>query len=367
VVFGAATIVVVIQAARVIGGIVESADAKRKQAEEMVRGDKEEWENTFNSVPDLIAILDCQHHIVRVNRAMAERLGLTPEQCAGARCHEVVHGAQEPPGFCPHALTCRDGQEHLFEVYEPRLGGDFMVSTTPMFDEQGQITGTVHVARDITERKRMEASQSRLAAIVESSDAAIIGKTLDGVVTSWNRGAEEIYGYTAEEVVGRSISLLTPNDRLDEVPAMLHRISCGQDVKHHETLRRRKDGEIIDVSLTISAIRDTSGNIIGASTIARDVTERKQMQREREKLISELRDALAKVKLLSGFLPICASCKNIRNDKGYWQKIEAYIGDHSEVHFSHGMCPDCAKKLYSELFDKNPGLFDRIYPEASDK
>jgi PAS domain S-box-containing protein len=244
--FGVATVVVVIQAARVIGGIVESADAKRRQAEEMVRRDKEEWENTFNSVPDLIAILDCQHNILRVNRAMAERLGLTPEQCVGARCYEVVHGAQErPPEFCHNALTCEDGLEHVFEVHEPRLGGDFIVSATPKFDDQGQIIGTVHVARDITERK--------------------------------------------------------------------------------------------------------------------------QADKEREKLISELQDALAKVKLLSGFLPICANCKKIRNDKGYWQQIEAYIHDHSEAEFSHSICPDCAKKLYSELFDKNPEMFDEIYPESSDK
>ncbi len=152
-----------------VGGIVIFSEdiTAGKLAEEMVRREKEEWEKTFNAVPDLIVILDCQHRVVCVNLAMAERLGLTPEQCIGARCHEVVHGAKEPPGFCPHALTCRDGQEHIVEVHEPRLGGYFLVSTTPKFDEQGQIIGSVHVARDITERKQMEEELRKSHALLE--------------------------------------------------------------------------------------------------------------------------------------------------------------------------------------------------------
>lgn len=128
----------------------------RKRAEEAVLRAKEEWETTFYSVPDLIAILDNQHRIVRVNKAMADRLGMAPEECAGLHCYEAVHGLSCPPDFCPHVLTCRDGMEHTIDVNEPRLGGDFLVSTTPIFDVNKRITGTVHVARDFTERKKME-------------------------------------------------------------------------------------------------------------------------------------------------------------------------------------------------------------------
>ena len=135
---------------------LEAEIAARKQAEETLRQAKEEWEQTYNTVPDLVAILDDQHRIVRANRAMAERLGVTPEQCVGLRCYEAVHGTTEPPDFCPHAQTCRDGQEHTAEVHEPRLGGHFLVSTTPRFDEQARLIGAVHVARDITQRKRDE-------------------------------------------------------------------------------------------------------------------------------------------------------------------------------------------------------------------
>ncbi|MDD5171258.1 MAG: response regulator [Syntrophales bacterium] len=117
---------------------------------------EEEWERTFKTIPDLIAILDREHRVVRVNAAMADHLGLAPEQCIGARCHEIVHGLSIPPEFCPHKLTCRDGEEHVVEIHEAKLGGDFLVSTTPMYDDQEQLIGSIHVARNITERKQME-------------------------------------------------------------------------------------------------------------------------------------------------------------------------------------------------------------------
>ena len=125
-------------------------------AEEAVLRAKEEWERTFNTIPDLIAILDKEHQVVRVNQAMADRLGLAPDRCVGAKCHEVVHGLSQPPEFCPHALTCRDGGEHVTEVHEAALGGDFLVSTTPLCDKKSQLIGSIHVARNITERKQME-------------------------------------------------------------------------------------------------------------------------------------------------------------------------------------------------------------------
>jgi PAS domain S-box-containing protein len=131
---------------------------ERKKAEEKITRAKEEWERTFDSVPDLIAILDNQHRVVRVNEAMARRLGLTPRECVGLHCYEAVHGTSMPPAFCPHARTLEDGSQHIEEVHEDRLNGDFVVSTTPLYDEKGAMTGSVHVAHDITERKRAEES-----------------------------------------------------------------------------------------------------------------------------------------------------------------------------------------------------------------
>ncbi|MDL2406230.1 PAS domain S-box protein [Rhizobium calliandrae] len=127
-----------------------------------------------------------------------------------------------------------------------------------------------------------------LAAIVESSDDAIVSKSLSGIITTWNKGAERIFGYTAEEAVGHPITIVIPKDRLDEEPAILARIQAGERVDHFETVRRRKDGNLIDISLTISPIRDGSGKIIGASKIARDISERRRAAEHRELLLREM-------------------------------------------------------------------------------
>ena len=160
---------------RTIGasGIIRDI-TERKRAEEAVALAKREWERTFDSMPDLVTILDVNHRIVRVNRAMAERLGVTPEQCAGRSCFESVHGLDRPPEFCPHTLSVADGREHSAEIHEELLGGDFLVTTTPLLDEQGNVFGSVHVAHDITERKKareaLEKEHRSLKHLLQSSD-----------------------------------------------------------------------------------------------------------------------------------------------------------------------------------------------------
>ncbi|HEX3856023.1 MAG TPA: PAS domain S-box protein [Verrucomicrobiae bacterium] len=134
--------------------------------------------------------------------------------------------------------------------------------------------------RDITERKEAEKALVHYAALVEFSDDAIIGKTLDGHITSWNRGAETVFGYSREKMVGKPISVLIPEDRKDEEPGILEKIKRGESVDHYETVRRRKDGKLIDISVTVSPIRDADGKIIGASKVARDITERKRLEKE---------------------------------------------------------------------------------------
>ena len=140
---------------------------KEHQGEAAFQMESRLWERAFNSVPDLIAILDCHHRIVRVNQPMAEKLGRTPEKCVGLKCYESVHGLNEPPSFCPHTLALADGKEHTAEVHDDRLGGYFLVTVTPLRDESGQIIGSVHVAHDINEQKK---SLEVLRHLLESSD-----------------------------------------------------------------------------------------------------------------------------------------------------------------------------------------------------
>jgi diguanylate cyclase (GGDEF)-like protein/PAS domain S-box-containing protein len=147
----------------------------------------------------------------------------------------------------------------------------------------GSVTaGVVLTSRDIIEQRRSQQERARLAAIVESSEDAIISKTLDGVILSWNRGARRIYGYTPEEVVGRHISILVPSENPNEISGILTRLRRGEKIEPYETVRVTKDGRRLDISLTVSPIRDSAGNITGASTIARDITERKIFEKQLE-------------------------------------------------------------------------------------
>ncbi|HEV2330784.1 MAG TPA: PAS domain S-box protein [Verrucomicrobiae bacterium] len=192
-------------------------------------------------------------------------------------------------------------------------------------------------------RAQAEASAKYLAAIVESSDDAIYGVKLDGTVVSWNRSAERIYGFRAGEIIGRNVSILYPDERLDELIDTMERIKRGDHVGRSETARVRKDGRLVPLSVTVSPMKNADGKIAGASVIARDITNRKREEQERIKLIQELTEALGRAKTLAGLLPICSCCKRIRDDQGYWQQVEAYISRHSDAVFTHGMCPECLK------------------------
>lgn len=206
----------------------------------------------------------------------------------------------------------------------------------------------LEVAQTRRARARAEDAVQFLAAIIESTEDAVYGKDLDGGIISWNKAAERIFGYSAEEIIGHSVSILYPVDRRDELVDIMERIKRGQRVGLYETVRLRKDGHFIPVSVTVSPVKDARGSIVGGSAISRDITLRKSDERERFKLIEELTESLKQVKTLSGLLPICASCKRIRDDRGYWQQVETYIADHTHADFTHGICPDCLEKYKSK-------------------
>ena len=176
----------------------------------------------------------------------------------------------------------------------------------PWRDRQGDVGGLLVFTEVITERKRGEDALRRLAAIVDTSDDAVFSKALDGTILSWNAGAERIYGYLAGEIIGQRVSLLTPPDRPDEIPGILERLKRGEAIEHYETVRVRKDGKRIDVALTFSPIRDDGGHIIGASTIARDITERKEAEDERGQLLARERQAHAQTELAKQRLSLLA-------------------------------------------------------------
>jgi PAS domain S-box-containing protein len=193
-----------------------------------------------------------------------------------------------------------------------------------------------------------------LAAIVDSSGEAVISYNLDGIITTWNSGARHLFGYTEAEAVGKSVLMLCPESLRASTSRLFNKLRRGEHIEHLETVRVRKDGAQVEVYLNISPIKTPKGKIIGASSIAFDNTERKRIEDERTKMIQKLNETISKVRTLSGLLPICASCKKIRDDQGYWQKLETFVHEHSDAEFSHSICPECMEQLYPDFANKRP-------------
>jgi PAS domain S-box-containing protein len=194
---------------------------------------------------------------------------------------------------CPMAVALREQREiRGLEAMAERPDGSFvqfMPYPTPLFDSTGVLIGAVNMLVDISDRKRADIHAQQLASIVETSDDAIVSKDLNGIITSWNGGAERLFGYTAAEVLGKPVTLLIPPDRHSEEPEILERIRRGKRVDHYETVRRRKDGGLLDISLSVSPLKDADGKIVGASKIARDITERKRAHERQKLVVSEMK------------------------------------------------------------------------------
>lgn len=239
-----------------------------------------------DSLPAAIYTTDTAGKITYYNEAAATLWGHRPQLNSSEWCGSWKlfwpDGQSMTHDQCPMATAVKEQRPiRGMEAIAERPDGTrvpFIPFPTPIFDSAGQFVGAVNLLVDITERKQTEDAVGRLAALVESSDDAIIGKTLDGTITSWNKGAERIFGYLAQEIVGKSVKTLIPMEYQKEEETILERLRQGQRIEHYETVRQRKHGSRIPVSLTISPVKSPSGKIIGASKIARDITERKRAE-----------------------------------------------------------------------------------------
>jgi PAS domain S-box-containing protein len=232
-------------------------------------------------------------------------IGDTDERFCGS--HTLYHSDGSYMAHCdtPVALALKTGVSvHEEEVVIERPDGSRVtvsVHIDPIRDKDGAIVGVVNFFHDITERKQAEHANRLLAAIVDSSDDAIISKRLDGTITSWNKGALQLFGYAPEEAIGRHITLIVPPNRMDEEATILARLRRGEKVDHFETVRMRKDGTFLDISVTISPIKDSAGQVVGASKVARDITDKKRAERALRASEDRLRTLAENLEVQVGF------------------------------------------------------------------
>jgi PAS domain S-box-containing protein len=250
----------------------------------------------LQTLPVVVYMTDAEGRITFYNEAAAELWGHRPEigtdrWCGSWRLY-WPDGRPLPHDECPMAVTLKEGRAvRGAEAILERPDGTripFIPFPTPLRDASGQLTGAINVLVNIAERKQAEIKSAWLAAIVTSSDDAVIGKTLDGTVTSWNAGAARIFGYEESEMVGQSITRIIPPDLRAEEQQILAQLKQGKRIEHFETVRMAKDGHRIDVSLTVSPVRDKSGMLVGASKVGRDISERKRAEETRRLLLNEL-------------------------------------------------------------------------------
>lgn len=244
------------------------------------------------SSDDAIISKDLNGIITTWNEAAERLFGYSAAEAIGQRIALVIpENRLEEEEVVLAKVREGTGISH-FETVRMRRDGTLVevsVAVSPIRDAQGKVIGASKIVRDITLARSIEREALRLAAIVESSDDAIVSKDLNGIIQTWNQAAERMFGYTADEAIGKSITIVIPEDRLSEETEVLTRVRAGLSVEHFETVRRRKDGSLLDISLSVSPIRTHGGVVIGASKIARDISEQKRLRAMAEEA-SRLRD-----------------------------------------------------------------------------
>ena len=387
----------------------ESESSNRDTLESVLRAAAYEWRTTFDAISDAVCLLDADSRILRCNQAMVKLTGVPFEQIIGQLCYELVHGSAEPLLDCPVAPAWQSGQR---ETAILRISdGWYRVVADPVLDDSGQVTAVVHIISDITERKRTEEELLRRNHELTLLHQAVRACTsfLDPTKVLWTVLRETC---ALLNVISSSVWLIDPTESVlvcqdatgpNRDTLRGWRVPVGQGIvgrvastgKSLVVADTRNDSQfyagvdqatgteirsivgvplkIQDHTIGVLEVVDTAANrlqetdlrllepLAAAAATAvenarlyqraqQEIAERKRAETAREQLIVDLQDALAQVRTLTGLLPMCASCKKIRDDQGYWQAVEVYIREHSDADFSHGLCPDCAKKLYPDIF-----------------
>jgi PAS domain S-box-containing protein len=304
--------------ALVLGAVI----TERHGAEIALRESEERYRRLIEISPDAVTLIAPDGAILLCNEQAAVVQGYTRDELTGRNAIELF-AAEDRPRALENLRRTLETEKRDVEYTLLKKDGTAIpveLSASVLLDRTGKPQGFIAVWRDISARKQAEAAAQQLAAIVESSYDAIIGKTLDGAITSWNVAAERMYGYSAAEIIGQPISLLAPAEAAAEIREILAKVKQGERIRDYETVRVQKDGTAIHVSLTVSPIRDVAQNIIGASTIARDISDRRALEQLHADFIASLtHDIRGPVANIGGYLEL------LRDEQGLSAKAQEII------------------------------------------
>lgn len=350
------------------------AEEGLRQQLSMVQAEKATVDAVIQGMGDAISIQDRDFRVLYQNQRHRDLVG----DHLGEYCYRAYAGSGSVCSDCAVARAFADGNSYRLEKSRSAGGEESYIEivASPLRDAAGVIYAGIEAVRDVTDRVRMQRalqeSEARYRMLFESAvDAVFIidaeGEDAGRIVEA-NRAAAEMHGYTVSELLGMTISDLDTPDAASEAPTRIKQITKGEWLKT-ELMHQRKDRSVFPIEVSAGLLEIGGHQFILA--IDRDISDRRAAEAEQATLISELRDALQKIKTLKGLLPICAWCKKVRDDQGYWKGVEKYIEEHSAASFTHGICPDCLRKNDPELYDmllKNPDLTEpRTQDEKKDK
>ena len=322
------------------------------KAEGQINQQKKFLSAVLDSLPHPFYVIDAGDYRIKYSNRMVDN---------NTTCYDLTHKSTEPCRGVGHSCPLAEVREtrkpvvlehiHYDSTGDPRI---HEVHGYPIFDDKDNVIQMIEYSIDITERKQIEDDLHLYGEIIANiAEGVFLIRVRDGVIAYANPKFERMFQYASGELIGKHFSIFyastdkSPEKTVNSIINTLHK----NGIWHGEARNLKKDGTPVWCNVTVSTFEHKAHGTVWVA-IHQDISDRKLIENEREKIIGELKEALDNVKQLSGLLPICASCKNIRDDKGYWNSIEKYITQHSEVLFTHGLCPECVKKLYPKTYEK---------------
>ncbi len=339
------------------------AETSRHQKDDALRESEKLYRTLIETSPDPIIMYDLKGELITANKRAADTYGVPTVADLLQELKTVFDLLTEESKPIAQAsmLQILTGEAPDGDEYRIKLRGGRIIITelrsSLVRTADGKPQAFISVARDITERKRLEEelcrSEERYRTMLEDIDEGYFENDLEGNLTFVNDSMCRHLGYTREELIGMNYRQYNDESFLKIVRDVFTEIyQTGKPSQKYHAIYINKNGEKHFSEASGSLMRNAGGEPVGFRGIVRNIDDRKKAEEEREKLIAELQLALSKIETLSGLLPICAYCKKIRDDAGYWNQIESYITEHSKAEFSHGICPDCLQKIYPELYQE---------------